>query len=95
MKNYNSSGDVVKTLATVDVASGAFVKIGDVYGFAADNATAGGDLVIKTQGVFVHAVADAAGFGDPVYFSGTALSLAGTADQKVGVCVGSGLVKLT
>lgn len=96
MRNYNSSGDIVKTTATVARSSGDFVKIGEVFGFAVDDADVGGWLVIKTQGVFEAPLAAGIVFGDPVYRTATGFGAddSATSTYRVGVCVGPGLVKL-
>lgn len=99
MRNYNSSGDIVKTVASVDHESGSFFKLGSVYGFVVDDAKAGEYVVVKTEGVFEIAGISALEFGTPVYHhvDGSFDGVEGTDPDtvKVGVVVGPGLLKLT
>lgn len=99
MRNYNSSGDIVKTISASDRESGSFVKIGAVYGFVVDDAKAGEYVVVKTEGVFEVAGISALEFGTPIYHhvNGTLDGVEGTDPDtlKVGVVVGPGLLKLT
>lgn len=52
MKNYIQPGSVVTAPAPTDVASGAGVLVGKLFGVAAISALSGADVEIKTDGVF-------------------------------------------
>lgn len=52
MKNYIQAGDVISVTAPADVASGAGVKVGVLFGVAVADAASGAALEIATRGVF-------------------------------------------
>lgn len=98
MKNYNSSGDVIKTTAPRAYESGEFVRFTALHGFVVDKVAAGGWLVIKTEGVFEYPALSDLEFGLPVYHTSSG-ELTGVDDSdpdtvKIGVIVGPGLLKL-
>lgn len=97
MKNYNSSGDIVKVIADADHESGDFVKISNVYGFAVDTVQTGGWLVLKTEGVFEVEIGGGATFGSEVFWDSVNAAFTSTTGvgQLVGKCFGPGLLKLT
>lgn len=52
MKNYIQPGDVINVPAPANVASGAGVLVGTLFGVAAHSALSGDDVALKTHGVF-------------------------------------------
>ena len=52
MKNFIQSGDTITVAAPADVASGAGVLVGTLFGIAAYGALSGVDVEIATRGVF-------------------------------------------
>lgn len=82
MKNYVQAAQVVEVTIPADVASGGFVAVGAIFGFA-QAAYAAGDLGnIVTDGAYmtsVEATADVAA-GDVIYAAGQTL----TTDDNAG-----------
>lgn len=72
MKNYIQDGKVLVVEAAETVASGDFVKVGELKGFAQNDAVVGQNVAIVTEGVFEADVAAAADInpGDPIYWGG-------------------------
>lgn len=71
MKTYIQPGDTVTVAAPADVASGAGVLVGDLFGIATGDAKSGEDVEIKTTGVFEVAKTSAqawATVGLPIYW---------------------------
>lgn len=71
MRNYVQPGDTITVAAPADVASGAGVLVGDLFGIATGDAKSGEDVEIKTTGVFELAKTSAqawATVGLPVYW---------------------------
>ncbi len=70
MKNFVQDGKVLVVEAADTVASGDFVKVGEIHGFAQGDAVVGQMVALVTEGVFETDVAAAAGVdaGDPVHF---------------------------
>jgi len=52
MKNYIQPGANLTVVALADVASGAGVKVGVLFGVAQGDALSGADVVICTEGVY-------------------------------------------
>lgn len=52
MKNYVQPGENITLTMTADVASGAGVLIGSIFGVAQGKALAGEDLVLVRRGIF-------------------------------------------
>lgn len=72
MKNFVQDGKVLVIEAADTVASGDFVKSGEIFGFAQGDAVVGQSVALVTEGVFETDVAAAADVnaGDPIYFGG-------------------------
>jgi predicted RecA/RadA family phage recombinase len=72
MRTYVQEGKVLSVEATDTVAAGDFVKVGDLKGFAQNDAVIGQAVAVVTEGVFEAEVAAAADIaaGDPIYFGG-------------------------
>lgn len=91
MKNYVQNGVNLTLPAPADVASGAGVLVGAIFGVAATTALSGEDVDIVTGGVFnlpkVSALAIAV--GDKVYWDDTAKLVNKTASGNtlIGVAV--------
>lgn len=101
MKNYVQSGDVVTVTAPVAVASGGFLSIGELSGFAQADAAQGADVALATRGVFDAAIDNAAipSTGSPIFtpdgdtLTAAADDGAGNAYMKVGVAVSDPIVE--
>jgi predicted RecA/RadA family phage recombinase len=52
MKTYQQSGNVLMVPSSVPVGSGHGVLVGAIFGVAVSDAEIGGDVAIKTTGVF-------------------------------------------
>lgn len=72
MRTYVQEGKVLSVEATETVAAGEFVKVGELKGFAQNDAVIGQNVALVTEGVFEAEVAAAADInpGDPIYFGG-------------------------
>ncbi|MEM6550124.1 MAG: DUF2190 family protein [Pseudomonadota bacterium] len=72
MKNYRSEGKSVTVVAPAAVASGDFVVVGSLYGFAAHSAAVGEDVVITRRGAFMatKGTGTAIAQGEPLEFAG-------------------------
>ena len=69
MRTYVQEGKVLSVEATDTLAAGDFVKVGELKGFAQNDAVIGQNVALVTEGVFeatVDAAADIA-VGDPIY----------------------------
>ena len=90
MRNFVQPGSVVTVPAPADVASGAGVLVGSLFGIAAVSALSGADVEIKTTGVFEMAKTSALAIsvGDLIYWDNTAKVVNKTNTNKlVGVAV--------
>ena len=69
MKNFVQDGAVLVTEALDTVAAGDFVKVGELKGFAQNDAVVGQNVAVVTEGVYettVQAEADIS-VGDPIF----------------------------
>lgn len=84
MKNYIQPGENITLAAPYDVASGAGVKVGAIFGVAAYAAASGIDVEVATEGVFTlpKATTDAFVIGDKVYWDNTAKTVTATATSN-------------
>jgi predicted RecA/RadA family phage recombinase len=91
MQNYVQPGNHITIPTTSAVASGEGVLIGQLFGVAAKDAAAGGDLTIGTRGVFdlpKEATATSFAVGDAVEWDGANGRVAAhDAGLKIGVVV--------
>lgn len=90
MKTYIQPGDVVTVAAPADVASGAGVLVGSLFGVAAFDALSGAEVEVKTTGVFEFPKTSALAIsvGDLIYWDNTAKVVNKTNTNKaVGVAV--------
>lgn len=89
MKNFKQPGDMVTVAAPANVASGAGVLVGSLFGIATNTALSGADVEIKRTGVFEHAKnsAEAWTVGAKVYWDDTnkVLTTTATSNTLVGV----------
>lgn len=89
MKNFVQPGNVLTIPAPYDVASGAGVKSGLIFGIAAGAAEEASDVDVETVGVFdlTKVSTDAFAVGEAVYWDDTAKLATSTAsgNTKVGV----------
>lgn len=90
MKNFVQPGDVVTVPAPADVASGAGVKVGVLFGVAVRDAASGDDIDIAVTGVveIAKTSAQAWAVGEPVYFNNTT-KLATTATTAGNLLIGA------
>lgn len=74
MKNYVQPGDVITVAAPADVASGAGVLVGTLFGIASTDAVSGADVEIAVTGVFTlpKTEAQAWAVGAAIYWDNTA-----------------------
>lgn len=74
MKNYVQPGDTLTVTAPYDVASGAGVLVGKLFGFAAAAAKSGEQVEMRRKGVFSHAKTSAQAWtqGADIYWDDTA-----------------------
>jgi len=81
MKNFISTGDIITVTAPYDVASGAGVLVGAIFGFAVTSAKSGEQVNIKRSGVFDHAKTSAQAWteGVALYWDNTNKVLTTTA----------------
>lgn len=89
MKNSIQDGDVLTLTAPYDVASGAGLKVGSIFGVAAAAALSGATVEAAVEGVFsITALnTDTGTVGTPMYWDDTNKRLTTTASThiKVGV----------
>ena len=74
MKNYIRPGDTLTVTAPYDVASGAGVLVGKLFGIASTTAKSGEPVEIRRKGVFEHAKTSAQAWtqGADIYWDDTA-----------------------
>ena len=105
MRNFIQPGKILTAVApSGGVISGAFVKIGLIFGVATVTAAAGEAFELQTGEVFElpKTSAEAWAFGDAIYAtSGNIMTNVASGNTKVGVAIaaaanpsGSGLVRL-
>ena len=93
MKNYVQRGDVLTVTAPANVASGAGVVIGSLFGVAQRAALSGEQVEIVTKGVFTMPRATGGGtawaVGDRLYWDATngVLTKTASSHKLVGVAV--------
>lgn len=95
MRNYVQPGKAIRVPAPYNVASGAGVLVGSLFGLAADAAASGKDVEVVTEGVFdiAKVSAQAWSIGNPIYWDSDtklATTAAGTGgvNKLIGVAVG-------
>ena len=81
MKNYVQPGETITVTAPADVLSGAGVKVGVLFGVAANDALSAAPVEIATCGVFELPKATGSAWteGAAIYWNGTACTTATTA----------------
>ena len=90
--NYIQAGDVLTVAAPADVASGAGVLVGGLFGIAMTTVLSGADVEVKTTGVFEMAKTSAqawATVGLPIYWDNTAkeATTTATSNKLIGINV--------
>lgn len=100
MKNFIQPGDVLTVAAPANVASGAGVLVGSLFGVAAAAALSGAPVEIATRGVFdlPKVGSQAWTVGARVYWDGTACTTTASTNKLIGVAaaaVGSGAGETT
>jgi predicted RecA/RadA family phage recombinase len=100
MKNYVQEGDAIEITAGADIASGAGVLIGSLFGVAAGAFANGAQGIINTKGVFdlPKVGSQAWTVGVRVYWTGTACTTTASSNKLIGVAVaavGSGAGETT
>lgn len=80
MKNFIQPGDTVTVPAPANVASGAPVLVGDIFGVAVYSCQTGEDLELATEGVFdlPKASSQAWTVGAKIYFDAATKTLTAT-----------------
>lgn len=81
MKNFIARGDTLEITAGADIASGAGVKVGVLFGVAAGNIANGAQGIINLTGVYELPKVSAQAWtqGAAIYWTGTACTTATTA----------------
>lgn len=81
MKNFIARGDALEITAGADIASGAGVKVGVLFGVAAGNIANGAQGIINLTGVYELPKVSAQAWtqGAAIYWTGTACTTATTA----------------
>jgi predicted RecA/RadA family phage recombinase len=91
MQNFIQAGENVTVTAAATAASGAGVKIGDLFGIAAGDAETGDSLVLVTAGVFdmPKVAVDDFTLGAAVYWDDAAklVTVTSAGNTKIGVAV--------
>lgn len=89
MKNYVQPGDRVGVPAPANVASGAGVLVGSLFGVANAAALAGEEVQISVEGVFdlPKVGTQAWTVGQLVYWTGTAATNVASTNRLIGVAV--------
>lgn len=91
MKNYIQVGDSITVTVAADVATGAGVLAGKMFGIASDSVTSGSDVTIVRKGVFVvnKISAQAWTVGAKVYWDDTAkeFTTVATSNTLIGCAV--------
>ncbi|MEY4908483.1 MAG: hypothetical protein RL260_2201 [Pseudomonadota bacterium] len=95
MINYLQPGDTLSLLAPYAVASGAGVRVGGIFGVAANAALAGSSVEVKRSGVFLLPCvpADVVASGGKVYWDDAAKTTTATATGNV--LIGAALIPKT
>ena len=89
MKNYIQPGDMLTVTAPSNLASGAGVLIGSIFGVAANAALSGASMEMAVKGVFdlVKVGTQAWTVGQLVYWTGTACTNVASTNKLIGVAV--------
>ena len=91
MKNFIQPGDVISVTAPANVAAGAGVLVGSLFGVAVNTALAAAAVEVATRGVFdlVKAGSQAWTVGARIYWDDTAKNCTTTAstNKLIGVAV--------
>lgn len=91
MKNFVQPGDVIGVTAPANVAAGAGVLVGSLFGVAVNTALSGAAVEVATRGVFdlAKAGSQAWSVGDRIYWDNTAKNCTTTAgtNKLIGVAV--------
>lgn len=94
MKNHVQKGDIVTVTAPADVASGAGVLVGLLFGVAVRSALSGAQVDIATEGVFTLPKATGAGIneGVRVFWDNSAknVTTTTTSNNCIGWAIGPG-----
>ncbi|MFN3646244.1 MAG: DUF2190 family protein [Gemmobacter sp.] len=100
MKNYVQPGDRISVAAPANVASGAGVLVGSLFGVAVHDALSGEPVEIATNGVFdlPKVGSQAWTVGARIYWDGSACTTTASTNKLIGVAVavvGSGAGETT
>jgi predicted RecA/RadA family phage recombinase len=89
MKNYIQPGDRVGVPAPANVASGAGVLVGSLFGVAIADALSGAEVQIAVSGVFdlPKVGSQAWTVGSLIYWTGTACTNVASTNKLIGVAV--------
>lgn len=87
MKNFVQPGDVISVPAPANVAAGAPVLVGSMFGVAVNTALSGAAVEIALSGVFdlPKTAAQAWTVGQLLYWSGTAVTNVASTNKLIGV----------
>ena len=86
MKNYIQEGRHITLVSQENITSGQVYAEGALYGVATHSATKGGELTIRTDGIYKLTIPAGIKIGDEVFYKkGQPLSKQG--DLKIGVVV--------
>ena len=86
MKNYIQEGRHITVISQENITSGQVYVDGALYGVATHSATKGGELTIRTDGVYKLTLPAGIKVGDEVFYKKDQ-PLAKTGDFKIGVVV--------
>ena len=91
MKNFIQQGLVIDIVLAANIASGAGLLTGQLFGVAVEAGVTGDTIGVQTEGVFdlTYGVAATAAVGDLIYWDDTAKTVTKTAstNKKIGICV--------
>lgn len=89
MKNFVANGHAITITAGADIASGAGVLVGSLFGVAAGAIANGADGVINLEGIYdlVKVGSQAWTVGVPVYWTGSACTTTASTNKLIGAAV--------
>ncbi|MEP2782328.1 MAG: capsid cement protein [Pseudoruegeria sp.] len=89
MKNFIQDGEHITVTAAAEIASGDYVKVGEIGGVAQTTVASGEDVVLVRKGVFSLAKTSAQAWtvGAKVYWTGSEFSTTASGNTLVGVAV--------
>lgn len=89
MRNFITHGNAITITASSDVASGAGVLIGSLFGVAADNIASGREGTINVIGIYdlPKVASQAWTVGALIYWNGTACTNVAGTNKLIGVAV--------